>query len=201
MFKRVTKSAIKTINQFLKQFAALGSQLGVNGVQRGRYMMDCSTGEMVGVDKMNQDNHGWDGVFKNGMYFENKNVKATSKSGVSFAFTFQDTSSTKLQELCDGVIAVKSFWAEDGSRAFSLVGNTSAVSDYLMASYNPNSRNTATVSMSRCMDRGFKLVAGSYGKQKVIDIVSDKFPRLGKTLTTADIYTEKEAKELVASMM
>jgi hypothetical protein len=35
----------------------------------------------------------------------------------------------------------------------------------------------------------------------VIDIVSDKFPRLGKTLTTADIYTEKEAKELVESMM
>jgi hypothetical protein len=44
-------------------------------------------------------------------------------------------------------------------------------------------------------------VALGYTKQQVIDNISEKFSRLGKSLTTADIYTEKDLPGLVASMI
>lgn len=201
MFKKISKTNLNSINNILQQQAQLGIILGVTNIQQNRYMRDCSTGEMVGVDKMNTDLHGWDGVFKNGKYFENKNVKVNSKAGTSYSLTFRDTSAGKLIEMTDGVIAVQSFWGDDGKRAFSMVGNTNYVGDYLNDAWNPDSRYTTTVSMSRCLKRGFKLVAGTYTKQQVIDAIKEKFPRLGSTLNPADIYTEKQAKKLVASMM
>lgn len=202
MFTKITNMNVKSIEALLQQQAQLGVILGVNDIQNNRFMRDYSTGKMIGVQKMNTDNHGWDGVFKNGRYYENKNVKVTAKAKTSFAVTFQDTSTDKLNELAEeGVITTQSFWGNDGKRAFTLVGNTRDIGDYLKESYNPDSRKTSMVSMTKCINRGFKLVAGTCSKQQVIDIISDKFPRLGKTLTTADIYTEKEAKELVASMM
>lgn len=201
MYKKVSKSSIKAINNLLQLQAALGNTLGVNNIQQNRYMRDSAIGDLVGVDKMNLDLHGWDGVFKNGTNFENKNIKATSKSGISFALKFQDTSAGKLQELYNGVFAVNSFWGDNGKPAFLMVGNTKMVGDYLEESYNPDSRHSSTVSMSRCLNRGFKLVATDYTKQQVIDIITEKFPRLGKSLTTADIYTTKDLPSLVASMI
>ena len=200
-FTKVKKADIKAINDLLQSQAALGQKLGVNNIQQNRYMRDCSIGALVGVDKMNLDLHGWDGEFKNGMPFENKNVKATCKYGVSFSLNFKDTSLEKLEELKTGVIVTTSFWDNNGKPAFIMVGNTANVGDYLEESYNPESRKSSTVSMTRCLNRGFKLVAGSWSKQQIIDTVGSKFLRLGQSLTTADIATQKELKSLVEEMM
>lgn len=200
MYKKVSKANVKAINSLLQAQAALGNVLGVNNIQQNRYMRDCSIGDIAGVDKMNLDLHGWDGVFKNGVPFENKNIKATSKSGVSYALKFQDTNPGKLNELVQGVIAFNSFW-NNGEPAFLMVGNTKNVGAELVNSYNPYSRCSSTVSMSQCIKNGFKLVAVNWSKQQVIDAVTEKFPRLGKSLTLSDIYTEKEVKSLVKSMM
>ena len=200
-FTKVKKADIKAINELLAAQAALGQKLGVNNIQQNRYMRDCSIGALVGVDKMILDLDGWDGEFKNGMPFENKNVKATCKYRVSFSLKFQDTSLEKLEVLKTGVIVTTSFWDNNGKPAFILVGNTSTVGDYLEESYNPESRKSSTVSMIRCLNRGFKLVAGSWSKQQVIDALGSKFTRLGQSLTTADIASQKELKSIVEEMM
>lgn len=200
-FKKVSASQIKAINELLQQQAALGNSLGVNVIQSNRYMRDCAVGKLVGVDLMNTDQHGWDGVFKYGTFFENKNVKAECKSGISFALKFQDTSLEKLQVLKDGVICTTTFWDKNGKPAFIMVGNTSAVGDYLEESYRPESRKSSTVSMSRCLNRGFKLVAGSYTKEQVVDTVTEKFPRMAQFITTDTVYNLKDIKSLVGEMM
>lgn len=201
MLQKVSKANVKAINSILQNTAALGRKLGVNNIQQNRYMRDCSIGAIVGVDKMNQNLHGWDGVFKNGVPFENKNIKATCKTGVSFSVKFQDTSLTKLAELKQGVIVTNSFWGDDGKPAFILLGNTRDIGDYLEESYNPDSRRSSTVSMSRCINRGFKLIAGTYTPQQVIDTITAKFPKLGDSLKPTDIYREKDAISLVGMMM
>ena len=200
-FTKVKKADIKAINELLQSQAALGQKLGVNNIQQNRYMRDCSIGALVGVDKMNLDLHGWDGEFKNGVPYENKNVKATCKYGVSFSLNFKDTSLEKLEELKTGVIVTTSFWDNNGTAAFIMVGNTATVGDYLEESYNPESRKSSTVSMIRCLNRGFKLVAGSWSKQQILDTVGSKFTRLGQTLTTTDIASQKELKSIVEEMM
>jgi hypothetical protein len=197
----VKKADIKAINDLLESQAALGQKLGVNNIQQNRYMRDCSVGALVGVDKMNLDLHGWDGEFKNGIPFENKNVKASCKTGVSFSLKFQDTSLEKLGQLQTGVIATTTFWDNNGKPAFIMVGNTATVGDYLEESYNPASRRSSTVSMIRCLNRGFKLVAGSWSKEQILDTVGSKFIRLGQNLTPADIASQKELKSIVEEMM
>ena len=152
---------------------------------------------------MNTCFHGWDAQFKNGTYFENKNVSADSKSPISFSLKFQDTPYDKLEEMINtGVVAAVSFF-DDGLvyPGFLMVGNTKNVGDLLKKSYNPDTRKSCQVSMPRCISNGFKLVAGEYTKQQVLDIISSKFPRLGKSMTTADIYTKKDLPSLVASMI
>ena len=198
---KVKKADIKAINDLLKSQAALGQKLGVNNIQQNRYMRDCSVGALVGVDKMNLDLHGWDGEFKNGIPFENKNVKAACKYGVSFSLKFQDTSLEKLEELKTGVIVTTTFWDNNGKPAFILVGNTATVGDYLEESYNPEARKSSTVSLIRCLNRGFKLVAGSWSKEQVLDVLGSKFRRLGQNLTPADIASQKELKSIVEEMM
>lgn len=202
MYQKLNKVKTKAINELLQQQAALGKSLGVNNIQNNRFMRDYSVSDLVGVDRINYDLHGWDGIFKNGVYFENKNVKAAAKSGLSFALKFQDTSYDKLDQMVkDGVICTTTFWGDDGKIAFILLGNTRTVGDYLEYTYNPEQRRSSTVSLSRCLNRGFKLVAGNYTKKQVIDVITDKFPRLGKTLKPADIHTKKELKGLVNDLM
>ena len=201
MLKKVSKANVKAINTILQNTAALGQQLGVNNIQQNRYMRDCSIGAIVGVDRMNLNLHGWDGMFKNGVPFENKNIKATCKTGVSFSLKFQDTSLVKLDDLKEGVIVTNSFWGDDGRPAFIMLGNTKMVGDYLEESYNPGARRSSTVSMSRCLNRGFKLIAVTYTPQQVIDTITAKFPSLGDSLKPTDIYREKDAISLVGMMM
>ena len=144
----------------------------------------------------------WDGEFKNGVYFENKNVSASAKSPISFSLKFQDTSDEKLEELKEGVICSTSFF--DDSKVypgFIMVGNTRNVGDLLEMSYNPATRKSCQVSMPRCLKHGFKIVTWEYDKKTTWDIITTKFPRLGTIMSIDDIYTKKDLPGLVADMM
>ena len=200
-YRKMTKANIKAISAGMKQYAELEKLFNLPQIQSNRFFRDCIIGSLCGVSEMNTDMHGWDGGFPNGFYFENKNISAHSKSSCSYALKFQDTSEEKLAELCQGVIAATTAWFNSGEPAFLMVGNTKNVRDELVASYRPQTRRSNTVSMTRCLNKGFKLVALGYTKEQVISVISDKFPRLGRSLTPADIYTEEELPALVAEMM
>lgn len=204
MFKKTSKVEIDDIWKVLQMLADIKKKYGIKGQQAVRFLKDTIVAQSLekGI-KMNTSLHGWDAQFKNGTYFENKNVSADSKSPISFSLKFQDTSYDKLEEMINtGVVTAVSFF-DDGLvyPGFLMVGNTKDVGNLLEKSYNPDTRKSCQVSMPRCISNGFKLVAGEYTKQQVIDIISSKFPRLGKSLTPADIYTKKDLPSLVASMM
>lgn len=201
-YKRNTKTAIKDMEAGLQTLADIKSKYGIKGIQAVRYMKDSIIADNIGTVSMNTDLHGWDGIFNNGTFFENKNVSANSKSAVSFSLKFQDTSLEKLEELKDGVICTTSFF-DDGKvhPAFLMVGNTKAVGDLLQISYNPATRKSCQVSLLRCIKNGFKIVAWEYDRKEVWDILSTKFPRLGNVMSIDDICTKRNLKSLVASMM
>jgi hypothetical protein len=199
---KIDKKSLNSINEVMTQYGNLEESLGIDSIQSERFMRDYRVGAKIGVVEMNENNHGWDGYFKNGVPFENKNVKVTSKSAQSFSLKFQDTSMDKLTEMTTKpVIVTTSLWDRMKSLGFLVVGNTQNVGDRLLKSYNPETRRSSTVSLPVCIANGFKIVAIDYTKQQVIDIITEKFPRLGKSLTPSDIYTEKEVKSLVKSMM
>jgi len=200
-YRKITKANIKAISAGMKQYAELEKQFNLPQIQSNRFLRDCMIGAAVGVSDMNTDMHGWDGEFANGTPFENKNVSSQAKTGHSLTLEFKDTSEEKLLELVKGVIATHTAWVNSGEPAFLMVGNTKNISNRLVSAYRPRGRRVTTASMGHCLANGFKLVAMGYTKQQVIDAVASKFPRLGKSLTTADIYTEKELPGLVASMM
>ena len=197
----MTKANIKAISAGMKQYAELEKMFDLPQIQSNRFLRDCLIGSLVGVFEMNTALHGWDGGFPNGFSFENKNVSSKAKSGQSLTLEFKDTSEEKLRELAKGVIATHTAWENSGEPAFLMVGNTKNIADRLLSAYNPTGRRVTTASMRHCLANGFKLVALGYTKQQVIDAVTAKFPRLGNSLTVDDIYTEKELKSLVASMM
>lgn len=200
-YTKVKKSHTKAIKKLMKQQAIVDKMVGgADNIQSDRYNRDYLIASLLGVTYMNPGLHGWDGLFENGTPYENKNVKAESKSGASFALKFQDTSVEKLSELSTGVISATTFW-KDRKPGFILLGNTRDVGELLLESYNPDTRRSSTVSMARCLNHGFKLVAVNYTKQQVLDTISSHFHRLGKNLTTQDIYNESDIKNLVAEMM
>lgn len=204
MYKKTSKAELKEFEFVLQMLADIKKKYGIKGQQAVRFLKDSLVAESLGCNiKMNTDFHGWDGQFKNGTYFENKNVSANAKSPISFSLKFQDTSIDKLIELRDtGVICTTSFFDEGRAYpGFIMIGNTKNVGNFLDDSYNPETRKSCQVSLTRCINNGFKLVTGVYTKEQVIDIISAKFPRLGKSLTLDDIYTKKELPALVASMM
>ena len=199
---RITNKQYKAMQDLLQQQAVLENETGVRTIQSNRFFRDSVIGKMIDKDiYMNTENHGWDGVLKNGTMFENKNIKAGCKSGSSFSLRFQDTSLDKLNEMDSGVFAVNSFWSKDNTPAFLMVGNTRNVAHFLNASYNPAQRKTSTVSMINCIKNGFKIVAIDYSKKEVWDIISSKFPKLGTVMTMDDICTKKDLPGLVADMI
>lgn len=198
---RITNKQCKAMQDLLHQQAVLENETGVNTIQSNRFFRDSVIGKMIDKDiYMNTENHGWDGVLKNGTMFENKNIKAGCKSRSSFSLEFQDTSLDKLTEMDNGVFVVNSFWSKDNTPAFLMIGNTRDVSHFLNASYNPAHRKTSTVSMINCIKNGFKIVAIDYSKKAVWDIISSKFPTLGTVMTMNDIYTKKDLPKLVSEM-
>ena len=201
-YTKAKKSNIKALKKLMKQQAEVDMMMGgADNIQSDRYNRDYLVGVgLLGVTYMNPGLHGWDGLFENGTPFENKNVKADCRSNASFALKFQDTSVEKLSELSTGVITSTTFW-KNRQPGFLLLGNTRDVGELLVESYNPESRRSSTVSMSRCLDHGFVLVAVNYTRQQVLDTVTSKFPRLAKKLTVKDIYKESDLKNLVAEMM
>lgn len=199
---KINKKNLNAIQQVMTQYGNLEESLGIDSIQSERFMRDYRVGAEIGVSEMNENNHGWDGYFKNGVPFENKNVKVTSKSSQSFSLKFQDTSMNKLTEMTTKpVIVTTSLWDRMKILGFLVIGNTKNVSDHLLKSYNLETRRSSTVSLPVCIANGFKIVAMDYTKQQVLDVITNKFPRLGKSLTPADIYTKKELKSLVASMI
>ena len=197
----MTKADIKAILAGMKQYAELEKKFNLPQIQSNRFLRDCIIGSLVGVSEMNTDMHGWDGGFANGFSFENKNVSSKAKSGQSLTLQFQDTSEEKLKELVEGVIATHTTWENSGEPAFLMVGNTKNIGEYLVDAYRPARRRWTHASMTTCLANGFKLVALGYTKQQVIDAVTAKFGRLGRSLKPEDIYTKKDLPGLVASMM
>lgn len=197
----MTKADIKAILAGMKQYAELEKKFNLPQIQSNRFLRDCIIGSLVGVSEMNTDMHGWDGGFPNGFSFENKNVSSKAKSGQSLTLQFQDTSEEKLRELVEGVIATHTAWENSGEPAFLMVGNTKNIGEYLVDAYRPTRRRWTHASMTTCLANGFKLVALGYTKQQVIDAVTAKFGRLGRSLKPEDIYTKKDLPGLVASMM
>ena len=200
--KKNTRNEIKDMEVGLQMLADIKSKYGIKGIQAVRFMKDSLVADKMGDVKMNMDFHGWDGEFKNGVYFENKNVSASAKSPISFSLKFQDTSDEKLEELKEGVICSTSFF-DDGKvyPGFIMVGNTRNVGDLLEMSYNPATRKSCQVSMPRCLKHGFKIVTWEYDKKTTWDIITTKFPCLGTIMSIDDIYTKRDLKNLVADMM
>lgn len=197
----ISKADMLQIKLGMKSFANLEESQGTSQIQSSRYFRDCMIGDEIGVSKMNHAIHGWDGKFDNGIPFENKNVSSKAKSWSTLALQFKDTSTTKLDELCKGVIATQSIWENSGSTAYIMIGNTKYIGEALRKSYNPESRNTCMVGMRKCLNSGFKLVAMDYTKQQVIDHITNKFPGLGKSLNSDNIFTREDLPALVASIM
>lgn len=200
-YRKMTKANIKAIKTGMKQYAELEKMFNLPQIQSNRFLRDCMIGAAVGVSDMNTDMHGWDGEFANGTPFENKNVSSKAKTGHSLTLEFKDTSEQKLKELEEGVIATHTVWENSGEPAFLMVGNTKNIDATLKMNYKDTGRRVTHANMTTCLANGFKLVALGYTKQQVIDNISGKFSRLGKSLTPADIYTEKDLPGLVASMM
>lgn len=197
---KLSKKLVKEMESLLQKQATLENKTGVKVIQSNRFFRDSVIGHLVDKEiNMNTNQHGWDGVLSNGTSFENKNIKATVKSGNSFSLVLKDTSLNKLTEMENGVFISNSFWNE-GKPAFLMVGNTRTVGHHLNASYNPTSRKTSTVSMMNCIKNGFKFVAVNYSKKEVWDILSSKFPHIGTVMSINDIYTEKDLPTLVAEM-
>ena len=105
--KKNTRNEIKDMEVGLQMLADIKSKYGIKGIQAVRFMKDSLVADKMGDVKMNMDFHGWDGEFKNGVYFENKNVSASAKSPISFSLKFQDTSDEKLEELKTALIFVQ----------------------------------------------------------------------------------------------
>jgi len=184
----------------LQQQGKLENLTGVKSIQANRFFRDSVVGKMIDKNiDMNTNIHGWDGVLKDGTYFENKNIKAGVKSGVSMSLCLKDTSPLKLIELENGVLIANSFW-KDGKVSWLMLGNTRNVSHFLTASYNPSSRKTSTVSMMNCLKNGFKIVAINDKKSEVWDTLASKFPRISNVLTIDDICTKKNLPALVEEM-
>ena len=197
---KLSKKLVKEMESLLQKQATLENKTGVKVIQSNRFFRDSVIGHLVDKEiNMNTDQHGWDGVLSNGTSFENKNIKATVKSGNSFSLVLKDTSLNKLTEMENGVFISNSFWNE-GKPAFLMVGNTRTVGHHLNASYNPTSRKTSTVSMMNCVKNGFKFVAVNYSKKEVWDILSSKFPHIGTVMSINDICTEKDLPALVEEM-
>ena len=189
-YRKMTQANIKAIKTGMKQYAELEKMFNLPQIQSNRFLRDCMIGAAVGVSDMNTDMHGWDGEFADGTPFENKNVSSKAKTGHSLTLEFKDTSEQKLKELEEGVIATHTVWENSGEPAFLMVGNTKNIDVTLKMNYKDTG-----------LANGFKLVALGYTKQQVIDNITSKFSRLGKSLTPADIYTEKDLPSLVASMI
>ena len=197
---KLSKKLVKEMESLLQKQATLENKTGVKVIQSNRFFRDSVIGHLVDKEiNMNTNQHGWDGVLSNGTSFENKNIKATVKSGNSFSLVLKDTSLNKLTEMENGVFISNSFWNE-GKPAFLMVGNTRTVGHHLNASYNPTSRKTSTVSMMNCIKNGFKFVAVNYSKKEVWDILSSKFPHIGTVMSINDICTEKDLPTLVEEM-
>lgn len=196
--RQMTKADFKAIKNGLKQYAKLGDRFNMYSTQDIRFYKDSIVGDLLGVKKMNESNHGWDGQFENGVYFENKNNNIFN-TPTAYRLIFQDTSETKIQEMKEGVVVTNTYWLNAGTPGFIMLGNTRNVSDQL--SDIRGSRKTSSASFTDCFQNGFKIVAVGLTKDEVIDVLKIKLPTFGNTLTKKDIYAEKDLHKLVSKMM
>lgn len=197
-FHRMTGADYKAIRNGMKQYAKIGDRFGMYSTQDIRFYKDTIVGELLGVKEMNMSNHGWDGQFDNGVYFENKNNNIFN-TPTTYRLIFQDTSETKVQEMKNGVIVANTYWLNAGTPGFIMLGNTRNVSDQL--SNVRGSRRTSSATFAECAENGFKIVAISLTKDEVLDVIKSKLPTFGSTLTKRNIYAEKDLRKLVVQMM
>lgn len=195
--RKLSKADFKAIRSGMKQYAKLGDRFNLYRTQDTRFYKDSIVGELLGIQEMNMANSGWDGVFKNGKFFENKNNSIFNTKG--FRLTFQDTSDEKVEEMRDGVIVANTYWLDAATPGFIMIGNTKNVIDRLSDINGP--RKTSSASFTDCLNGGFKIVAVGLTKNEVLDVLRDRVPMFAANLTTDDIYKKKNIPSLVKEMM
>lgn len=199
--QKMSNEDIKDFKKVLETIGKTCKKFNLRNVQSTRFIRDTISANLVGVSLMNKNLTGWDGFFNDGTAFENKNVTSSAKSCSTFGLRFQDTSKEKLSELTNGVICTTSFWGTSNEPDFMIVGNSNMVKDFLVSSYNEKCRNTCNVSLKRCINNGFKIVAVKYDKIDTISTITNMFPSLLNSLYQDDIYTKEDLPSIVAGMI
>ena len=64
---KINKKSLNAINEVMTQYGNLEESLGIDSIQSERFMRDYRVGAKIGVAEMNENNHGWDGYFNNGV--------------------------------------------------------------------------------------------------------------------------------------
>lgn len=158
---------------------------------------------VIGFDLGNTAKNGFDCAnSSNGHLLE---VKAINYSAKSWGATFNDTTEKKALTFTDKNVYLQvPLWIEAGEISFFMIGNNSEVGNWLLEKVNHYNKNrksircTQTLPMTKLYkDFGFKIVAVSDTKDKVVKLLQDKYRKVFKHLKVDDIMSVDEYNEFI----
>ena len=164
---------------------------GNNSMQVMREISDSQMALKFGVDKINTNQHGFDGLFLDSIPFEHKNNTYDTKNFLDAGY--QDLSVRRVNKFGQGALNVVTAFDGVGFPMYSVVYNSTPIYGTLLEGQK-NVRKRAEVSFNELLAAGAKVVTYVKSRKAAFQDILAEYPNSG--LKLSDIYTEKDAMML-----
>ena len=146
---------------------------------------------VFGVDKINTNPHGFDGLFLDSIPFEHKNNTYGTKNYLDADYI--DLSIRRVNKFGQGSLNVVTAFDGVGAPMYSVVYDSTPIYGILLDAQK-NYRQRATVSFNDLIKAGAKVVTYEKSRKEAFQDIMSEYPNSG--LKLSDIYTEKDAMML-----
>ena len=168
---------------------------GDKSIQVGRGILDRMIARTFGIQKINTNNHGFDGLYKNNILFEHKNNTYNKRNFLDGEYL--DISVRRLKKFAEGSLNIITAFDGFCLPVHSVVFNSANVSDILNDGQK-NFRQRAVITFDQILKSGGKVVTWMDDRRKAyLDIIRE-YPECG--IKMSDIYTIKDAKNVVTNI-
>ena len=181
----------EVINKALPIIRKYQKKTGNYSMQVMRPIEDSQMALVFGVDKINTNQHGFDGLFLDSIPFEHKNNTYGTKNYLDADYI--DLSIRRVNKFGHGSLNVVTAFDGVGAPMYSVVYDSTPIYGILLDAQK-NYRQRATVSFNDLIKAGAKVVTYEKSRKDAFKDIMSEYPNSG--LKLSDIYTEKDAMML-----
>jgi hypothetical protein len=187
----IDKEALTEVLEYVKGIRKYQKKIKNKSMQVMRLIEDSQIAVVFGVDKINTNQHGFDGLFLDSIPFEHKNNTYGTENYLDA--DYKDLSVRRVNKFGKGSLNVVTAFDGVGYPMYSVVYNSSPIYGILLNGQK-NFRQNATVSFNDLLQAGAKVVTYEKSRKEALQDIMSEYPNC--SLKLSDIYMEKDAMRL-----